>query len=191
MSVEYNRRLAESIVHILTSDDFACPLLYKLYKYMLLIHKIGINVPIRQRFTESEINTIIYTLKHSTGNTDFIDKFNEGICENRDLRHTENIRNYVERTFESSIYNQITNPIMKSLYPNQSTNGEMDVLDCLLYQYARQVFEPFCQEEIGFYINDATYLLKKKEYQLIEMNKLFGNFLQKHYSTLNNIGEVK
>ncbi len=176
---------------LLTSNDFSSPLLFKLYRYLRIIHRIGIGPNIRQFFSKNELTNIINTLKNCPDDSEFRDLFKEGVCENKSYRNTANMTNRVDRTFESSFINKHTNQIIKKFYPNEPTKGEIDTLECLLYKYSSKVFQAYSREEYGFWDGDGSVnpSFKKKELQLIEMNKLFcnmGNRINNRKETLKN-----
>lgn len=178
------------IPELLTKNDFSSPILFKLYKYMRILHRNGfVKQPIRDFFTERELKTIIDTLRNCQNDSEFTEKFKQGICEDISLsKYIENRR--ISRTFKPSFINKNTNEIFKYLFPNKPTEGEIDVLECLLYNYAIEVFEPTNDSELGFDGEGLSASFKKKELQLAKMNELFcnmGNRLnERKATTINN-----
>jgi len=178
------------IPELLTKNDFSSPILFKLYKYMRILHRNGIvKQPIRDFFTERELTTIIDTLRNCPNDSEFVEKFKQGICEDKSLR-TSDISDRIDRTFKPSFVNKHTNQVVKYLHPNKPTSGEIDVLECLLFNYSSQVFEPTNDSELGFDGEGLSASFKKKELQLAKMNELFcnmGNRLnERKATTINN-----
>lgn len=168
--------MENNIPELLVEADFSSPLLYKIYKYLRIIHRNGmVKQPIREFFTENDLMTIIDTLRNCPYDNEFINQFRAGVCENMSMRNRNNTQNRTNREFTRSFIRKNTNEVVKSLYPNQTTDGEIDVLECLFYNYANQVFAPRNNTELG-YNGDGVYAsFKRKELQLEEMNKLFCN----------------
>ncbi len=168
--------MSGGIPELLIKDDFLSPLLYKIYKYLRIIHRNGIvRQPMRSFFTENELITIITTLKNCPYDTEFIVKFENGIYEDKNLRSNHNLGNFLERTFVSSFIQKKINHMAKLIYPNKPTDGEIEVLQCLFYNYASKVFQPKNDDELG-YDGDVVYAsFKRKELQLESINRLFSN----------------
>ncbi len=168
--------MSGGIPELLVKSDFSSPLLYKIYKYLRIIHRNGIVYqPMRRFFTENELITIITTLKNCPYDTEFIDKFKDGIYEDKNSRSTHNLGNFLERTFVSSFIQKKINHMAKKFYPNKPTDGEIEVLECLFYNYANKVFQPKNDDELG-YDGDVVYAsFKRKELQLESINRLFSN----------------
>lgn len=164
------------IPELLVKSDFSSPLLYKIYKYLRIIHRNGIvQQTIRSFFTENELTTIVTTLKNCPYDTEFLVKFENGIHEDKSLRNNYNLGNFIERTFVSSFIQKKMNHIAKLFYPNKLIDGEIEVLECLFYNYANKVFQPNNDDELG-YDGDVVYAsFKRKELQLESINKLFSN----------------
>ncbi len=168
--------MSGGIHELLVKDDFSSPLLYKIYKYLRIMHRNGIVIqPMRRFFTENELITIITTLKNCSYDTEFIVKFENGIHEDKNLRSNHNLGNFLERTFVSSFIQKKINHMAKKFYPNKTTDGEIEVLECLFYNYANKVFQPKNDDELG-YDGDVVYAsFKRKELQLESINRLFSN----------------
>lgn len=170
---------------LLERKDFISPLLYKIYKYLRIIYRLGISSsPITSYFTNNELKTIVDNLRNC--NSDFREKYDSGYCENISLRDSENMLNKVHRGFQPSYTQKILNKTEKFITSsNKATQGEINVLECIFYRYAETVFYPTDESEIGYWDNDGlTVSFKKKELQLATMNSLFcniGNRIQSQY----------
>ena len=174
------------IPELLVRTDFYSPILYKIYTYLRIIHRNGsVNKSIREYFTNNDLMTIIDTLQNCPDNTEFIDKFKSGTCEDVSKRNRNNMLNRTQREFSSSAFKATTNPIIKSIYPTQPINGEIDVLECLFYNYASTVFNPIDNTELGYDGQGVYPSFKRKELQLEEMNKLFCNMGNKINNSRN------
>ena len=166
----------DHIPALLERQDFVSPLIYKVYKYLRIIYRNGVSQhPITHYFTQNELVTIVDTLRRCDVN--FNEKYRNGYCENVDKRDRDIFTRTVERNFEPSITKQITNTFetfFKS--PSVATQGELDVLECIFYEYAEEIFYPRSEDELEW--RDDFGLarpFKKTELQLAKISSLFCN----------------
>ena len=164
------------IPELLEKKDFLSPLLYKVYKYLRIIYRMGVTVnPITYYFTPNELKILVDNL--SKCDSDFNEKYNKGYCEDLHQRDRNNLMNRVDRSFVPSFVKRTRNKVEKIISdPSIATQGELDTLECIFYDYAEKVFSPENVDEIGF--EDEYGLnrkLKKKQYQLDIINSLFCN----------------
>jgi len=170
--------MEQNIPELLVKNDFDSPMLFKIYNYLRIIYRNGISQkPLTTFFTNSELRTIIDTLRNCVGDTEFNEKFNLGYCESISKRDAVNMYNRTERTFGPSFTRSLLNNAEYYITPSgRVSKGEIEVLECLFFNYAEQVFRPNNIDEVGFVDEHGVRRdLKKKSLQLETLNKLFCN----------------
>lgn len=165
----------------LTEEEIGNPFLYKIYVYLRAVFFSGsFGTDIKKNFTRKEINLMVQALRDCKDDPEFMDKLNKGVCERVGLR-ANNIYGRIDRTFKPSVIRSAMNKL-ENINPfrgeGEATEGEIQILDCLLYQYADDVFLAKTEEETGWVDRTSSQdkrPMRKYELQLPIFNKLFCN----------------